>query len=229
MIRGATLLLAIALAIALSACSVSTEDPSANSAAVSGVDAEYYTRVVEKAGADPSAGVTVLGIRRAGRTEMLFDDSFVVLRAGVAVVVAGSTHPWFTHSSSAPDVDGDGDGDVGMIRPGVYRVVPRAAAQDISGLPTFHVLNKDGSEGLPGWRDTNHDGVYDEAERTASEARGDKMTAVLFHYEGPGAPPAIGCQVTGRPDLTKFVEAAGGRDTTFTYVLVDAADLPPPS
>jgi hypothetical protein len=192
-------------------------------------DRAFYASVAEGAGVDTSRtfvvglrGVSRDGTRHDVRTLQKFDDVVAVVSPGAVVEMAASTHPWFARSSAAPDVNGDGVGDVGMIRPGRYHAEPRPPARDLAGAPTFHVLNPAGTEGLPGWRDTNHDGIYDDAEKRASEARGDTLTDVLFHQGGAGAPAPIGCQVLGAGDVRAFVAALGGRNTTFEYVLVDA-------
>ena len=199
-------------------------------------DRAYYEQLAKGAGVTVGSapvvvgirGVTRSGVQHATTTHEDFDDVIAVLVPGGAVVeVAASTHPWFTHSDDASDADGDGVPDVGMLKPGHYQVTPRPADRDLAGAPTFHVTTVDGADAVPGWRDTNHDGVYDDNERAASDERGDTLTAILFHQGGPPAPDPIGCQVFAAEDLRALVRAIGGRDVSFAYVLVDQS-LPKP-
>ena len=74
---------------------------------------------------------------------------------------------------------------------------------------------------LPGWRDTDHDGVLTAAERAASERRTDGLTDVLFHQGEGGAPAAVGCQVLPASSIGAFTKAVGGARARFRYVLVD--------
>lgn len=194
-------------------------------------DPAFYADLATEAGLVPGTRPIVIGLRGIARdgslhdtiTTPAYDDVIAVLRPdGTVLELPASTHPWFTDSAHAPDADGDGVPDVGMIRPGRYRAEPRPASRDLAGAPTFHILAPTGSDRLPGWRDTDHDGTYDDAERAASELRGDALTAVLFHQGGAGAPPAIGCQVLDATSLRAFVTAVGGRNARFDYVLVDA-------
>ena len=74
---------------------------------------------------------------------------------------------------------------------------------------------------LPGWRDTNHDGILSDAERAKSEQRGDGLTDVLFHQGEGGAPAAVGCQVLPASAIRAFTAAVGGPRARFRYVLVD--------
>jgi hypothetical protein len=160
-----------------------------------------------------------------------FDDRLVVVPAsGSVVTLDASTHPFETHGtikSGIPDVDNDGEADVGMIRPGVYSVKRRDASQNILGEPTFRVLTPSGSDKLPGFRNTDHDDTYSAAERSASESRGDVLTAVLFHDGEQGAPIAVGCQVLRKGDMHSLAALVGDQ---FDYLLVDAneEDVPQP-
>lgn len=200
-----------------------------------GRPAEIYAAIVDGAtgGLAPTRpmvlglrGLALQGSLHETRADVEFDDTLVVLRAGIATELAGSTHPFLLASSHVPDVDRDGTGDVGLVRPGRYDVLPRPSSRDIVGQPTFHVTVS-GVDSIPGWRDTDHDGVISDAERAASERRGDRMSAILFHVGGDGAPAAVGCQVQSVESHRRFVAALGGR-VAFDYVLVDArayADL----
>lgn len=188
-----------------------------------------YAAFAERHGMKPREGrALVIGIRGRDLARQLhptrvvraFDDTLVVLTPdGRVVELAASTHPWETEGRGAPDVDGDGRPDIGMIRPGKYLAVRRGARRNIGGGPTYHVLTRAGGGSLPGWRNTNQDEVYSPAERAASEARGDALTAVLFHQAAEGGPKAIGCQVLDASGMRRLAEEVGAR---FDYLLVDA-------
>ena len=236
-------LTAVLLSSLLAACASQTADdasePSADSdlgSVPAGDPAKYpgYLRIVREAGGDVTPGhVVVLGLRGRGvdgtlhdtHTGKVYDDTFVILRNGTALELQGSTHPWFTHSTGSPDVDGDHVPDVAMIRPGRYHAVPRAAASNIGGLPSFHVVTAAGSGSLPAWRDTKHDGSYDAAERAASEKRHDLAGSILVHLGGLADVPAIGCQVLPNDELKTLLNAVASQKTGFDYVLVDAHDV----
>jgi hypothetical protein len=174
-------------------------------------------RVIGIRGRDSDGNVHSTIIQRG-----IFDDSLVLLGADKKVTfLSVSTHPWETNSSASPDVDGDGKGDVGMLLPGRYQAVARGSAANIAGLPTFHVVNVDGNDGLAGVRNTEHLDHYTQEEFDASSARGDKLTAILFHKGGDGAPNAIGCQVLDADGIATLSQKAGAR---FDYLLVDAND-----
>ena len=211
-------------------------DSSEEGLAVSAEAAQAYAKIARDAGATVSAGrVTVVGLRGLDLQAHLhdtisaraFDDSLVVLRAdGTARKYAASTHPWEKSLRGLPDANGDGQPDVGMLRPGRYSVVGREPARNIAGLPTY-AIGTATSGSVPSWRDTDHDGVVSGDERARSEARGDRMSAVLFHKGGEGAPAAVGCQVMSAEDLRSFVADVGGARARFEYVLVDAHALDP--
>jgi len=195
-----------------------------------GADAyRAYGDLAKEAGAAPSAGtVTVLGLRglaidgttHATSYVRAFDDTLVVLRAdGTVDRFAGSTHPFERGGvPGVPDVDGDRIADVGMIRPGIYDVTGRERA--IAGAASYAVSQRS-SGALPGWRDTDHDGVLSEAERAASERRDDRITDVLFHSGEGSAPPAVGCQVLPASSIGAFTASVGGRRARFRYLLLD--------
>lgn len=236
---------AVLLASLLAACASQTGEPGSGEPSADsdlgsvpsvGDPAKYpgYLRIVRAAGGDVTAGhVVVLGLRGRSmdgtlhdtHTGQVYDDTFVILKNGTALEMQGSTHPWFTHSASSPDVDGDHVPDVAMIRPGRYRAVPRPASGNIGGIPSFHVVNTSGLDGLPAWRDTKHDGSYDAAERAASEKRHDTATAILVHLGGLPSVPAIGCQVLPSDELKTLINAVASQKNGFDYVLVDAHDV----
>lgn len=193
----------------------------------------HYSRIIEANGGqvNPDGQPTVLGLRGLSRdgtahdttSSRQYDDTFVVLTrdAGGNPHVRefhGATHPGQRGSTSAPDVTGDHVGDVGMIRPGNYNVVPNGAH---GGNASYHVRTEGGSGRLPGWRDTNHDGRFSDAERTASQNRGDTLTAVLFHQGGTTAPRSIGCQTLAPNEYQQFIDTLGGPRARFNYTLVN--------
>ncbi len=213
----------------------------------------HYAAIVRANGGEvnPGGRPTVLGIRgmntdgeqhpttfRGGRGG--YNDTFVVLTAdGHVHELRGATHPGQSRSSAAPDVDGSAQragidretlrndaqarnrhGDVGMIRPGNYEVVPNGPH---AGADSFHVRTSEGSGRIPGWRDTNHSGTLSDAERAASEQRGDNLTEILFHQGGSG-PVSIGCQTMPPEEHRRFTQLVGGRRASFNYTLVDAND-----
>jgi len=177
---------------------------------------------------------TVVGVRGMGRdgtthatsAHHAFDDVVVVLKPDHTIVkISMSTHPFETGGvAGVPDVDGDGVEDVGMIRPGVYRAVGRGNARLVGGHSAFDVTTAAGSGKLPGTRDTNHDGIFSDAEAAASDKRGDKVTSVLFHDANDGAPPAVGCQVFDAPGIVALIAAVGGPTSSFDYALVGSDD-----
>jgi hypothetical protein len=83
----------------------------------------------------------------------------------------------------------------------------------------FDVTLPDGDPFLPGWRNTDRDDVYSPDEKSASDTRGDALSAILFHAAGPGSLAPIGCQVLAPADMSTLADLAGD---TFDYVLVEA-------
>ncbi len=221
---------ALTLSAAGCAAEPGAEDTAADGVSALGADAyRIYADLATEGGGAPSHGtVTVLGLRglsadglaHATTYVRAFDDTLVVLRADGSVArFAGSTHPFERAGvPGVPDADGDHVADVGMIRPGVYDVAGRD--RTIAGAASYAVTQH-GSGKLPGWRDTNHDGVLGDEERAASERRGDGITDVLFHQGEGDAPPAVGCQVLPASAIRAFTTAVGGPRARFRYVLVD--------
>ncbi|WP_437728200.1 hypothetical protein [Sorangium sp. So ce861] len=201
----------------------------------------HYTMLCKLVGHDPTGSKTTLlglrGVRLFGlRTHIVrsrneYDDAFVLLNfQGDEKVYEfrGATHPYQKTSTASPDADGDGRPDVGMLRPGHYHV--QARSDPYKGHPALVVLRTSGvNRGrLPAYRDTNHDGLFDEAEMRASETAtsggqvsegiGAWMDQVLFH---PGLGfSSIGCQ-TARPEDIRKLHALG----KFEYLLVNAVDV----
>ena len=200
-------LLLLPLLLAVGCASPASDGDSGDSAetapaALTSEAYRLYGDLAREGGAAPSPGsVTVLGLRglssartvHATRYAHAFDDMLVVLRAdGTVEQFPASTHPFELDGvPGVPDVDGDRVADVGMIRPGVYDVAGRE--RTIAGAASFAVtVHGSGAGKLPGWRDTDHDGVLTAAERTASERRSDGLSDGLFHQGEGGAPAAVG-------------------------------------
>lgn len=191
---------------------------------VSGTEREQYdmyASMVTRAGGQvcPNGQPTVLGLRQGvGGATRRYEDTFVVLTPdGHVHRFNGATHPGQSRSTMSPDQNGDGVGDVGMIRPGNYQVVPNGPH---AGAASFHVRTLGGSGNLPGWRDTNHDGQYSEAERTASQNQRSTLSGVLFHQGNGSSPSSIGCQTLSPSEYRRFLDAVGGARASFTYTLV---------
>ena len=223
----------VVVAVGCASSDESSGDSSETSAgaALSSEAYRIYGELAREGGAAPAPGsVTVLGLRGLSDQGEVhethyahaFDDTVVVLRAdGTVERFAASTHPFELDGvPGVPDVDGDRIADVGMIRPGVYDVAGRD--RTIAGQASFAVtLHATGAGKLPGWRDTDHDGVLTADERAASERRTDGLTDVLFHQGEGGAPAAVGCQVLPASSIGAFTKAVGGARALFRYVLVD--------
>ena len=183
---------------------------------------EMYASMIRRARGEvcPNGHPTVLGLRQGdGSSQRSYNDGFVVLTPdGHVQRFGGATHPGQNSSRASPDVTGDGVGDVGTIRPGNYRVVPNG---NHAGAPSFHVQTLGGSGNIPGWRDTNHDGRFSDAERAAAERRGDTLSGVLFHQGNTNTPSSIGCQTMSPAEYQRFLAAVGGPRASFTYTLVN--------
>ncbi|AKU94788.1 hypothetical protein AKJ09_01452 [Labilithrix luteola] len=219
---------------ALPACAAQTETEEVG-AGEGAIGADAYAAYVDfvnaEGGSVRSGEVTVLGLRGVDfdgnhhptRFAHAFDDTFVVLKADKTVErFHGSTHPFeVTGVAGVPDVDGDGQPDIGLIRPGSYKV--QARAKKVANVASY-LVTTDGKNSIPSWRDTNHDGIIDEQEKEASEARATASTDILFHQGEGGAPPAVGCQVLSAVEMPKFIRAVGGAGANFRYVLVDVTD-----
>src|SRR3954470_14618981 len=166
----------LAVLLALVACGAPAGDEVSAGDSALGEDA--YQAYADLAGIEPDAspavvvglrGVSFDGTAHDTTFAHAFDDVLVVLTTDRrAVRFRASTHPFESAAPGVPDVDGDRVVDVGMIRPGIYD----AAARDrlVAGQPSWAVTH-DGSGKLPGWRDTNHDGVLTDDEIAAAEKR----------------------------------------------------------
>jgi hypothetical protein len=189
---------------------------------------DYYAGLVRAAGGivNRDGRATVLSLR--GRSvdgtahDVVVtdadDDTFVVLSPDHTVTtLSGSTHPWQIDDNYPLDVDHDGRPDVGMVKPGRYLVVSQGI--DVAGAPSYYVYTEDGDYHLPAWENTDHDDRYSDEEKAASDERGDTVTDVLFHSQGPGAPVSIGCQVLSEESMVELADLVG---ESFDYILVDA-------
>lgn len=181
----------------------------------------YADLIRENGGQINKDGATVLGFRNVDGASTEYGDRFVVLTPDKKVkTFTGATHPGQSSSSDAPDVSGDGVGDVGILRPGNYLA---NANGDHSGAPSYHVVSKQGSDAVPGFRDVDHDGNYSSAERRGSRERGDTVSEILFHIGGSSGPSSIGCQNLPPETMSAFIDAVGGPNANFNYTLVDRA------
>jgi peptidoglycan hydrolase-like protein with peptidoglycan-binding domain len=190
----------------------------------------HYAQIVRDAGGTlPTDRATVLGLRGLSRGQdgaqdrgstRAYDDTFVVMRPnGTAYELRGATHPGQLRSSLSPDVNRDGVGDVGMILPGNYVARPNG---DHNGAASFHVLRRDGSDRIPGVRDTNGDGIFSAAERQRSLNAGHTMGEILFHQGNADRPKSIGCLTLSPANQAELIRLVGGRNRTFDFTLVDA-------
>jgi hypothetical protein len=211
----------IALAALLVGCTAgpAEDDEASSDNALGGTDFDRYAQIARDNGVEVDGSTAVvIGLRNGGNYVKAFDESFVVLSTdGTATTFHASTHPFQNSAPGVPDVDHDGKADVGEIKPGVYDATPRG--QLVAGQPSWNVSFQ-GDGHVPGWRDTNHDGVLDDDERAASEKRKDTLTDVLFHQGDNGSPPVVGCQVLPSTAIKDFTKAVGGARARFRYVLV---------
>jgi hypothetical protein len=158
------------------------------------------------------------------KTLRKYDDAFVLLAlvegAARAREFVGATHPYQTTTSAqgTPDVNNDGARDVGTIKPGHYLL--KRQAKPPGHPPSLHLVKLDGKEGIPTWRDVNHDGKIAGAELEPSLL----ATEVLLHpgftslQKGKAIPySSIGCQTAKVEDVQAVAEHA-----LVDYLLVDA-------
>ncbi len=194
---------------------------------------DHYAAIVKANGGqvNPNGQATVLGVRgmdsngnRHATTltgkGMHYDDVIVVLKPnGTVLELPANTHGNQSYQRRAPDANGDGRGDLGMIRPGNYSVVPNG---QFLGNASFHVRTTGGSGRLPGYRDTNQDGMFSEAEKANAVKKGYVSTEILFHRGGSNHNWSMGCQTLNGPQYDQFLRAVGGKGAAFNYSLVDA-------
>jgi hypothetical protein len=213
---------------------------------------EHYKRMLEARGftLDPSHP-TVVALRglnssdgsvHAPNVVNRYDETIVVLSKDAkgdthVKTFAGSTHPDRVDypvggTVGVPTVDDDQIADVGMINPGEYRLEHRA---DHNGAAAWDVRTPDNSGRIPGVRDTDHDGVFSEAERSASQTRvfqdgrvGDTLTGVMIHQGGPNSPASAGCvNISSKStDYPEFIKAVGGTNATSMKLIVMDANAP---
>lgn len=188
----------------------------------------YYKAIIERSGGSMTPnGATVLGIRGEDikghvhdtTSVKAYDDTIIVLGADQSITAfPATTHPAQRTSSQSPG------GNVGEIVPGCYIAEPHGLH---NGIDSYHICNPDGSDHLPGWRDYNHDGVMDPDEKHRSETQHDNLTEVLVHAsKRKDVPTSIGCQVLSPRDQRRFIDAVGGKNAHFNYILLDAHEIP---
>jgi hypothetical protein len=183
-------------------------------------DFDLYAAMVRKAGGqvNPNGQPTVLALRTQTDRSTRYRDTIVVLTADrQARVFTGSTVPSFKNSSDAPDINKDGIYDVGVIMPGNYNVGPH---KDFMGYTSFEV---NGAGRVPGWRDTDGDGVFSDGEKSASNARNDNLSGVLFHRGMSDRPMSVGCITMDPTTFDQFIATVGGKSAKFNFTLVDVA------
>lgn len=164
---------------------------------------------------------SVLAIRFQTHIKPLYDDLIVVLTPDKKVTVLdGATHP-SVHSlpSFMRDVNRDGKHDVGMLRPGNYMAFSNG---EWLGEWSYRLKTTSGKEDLPGWRSTvREDGDFSEAEKRASERRGDTIDGILIHRGHAKGAFSVGCQTLSPENMRRFISAVGGKDANFTFTLID--------
>lgn len=177
-------------------------------------------------------GLNSEGTAHGTKSVPRYDDTMVVLKRDAhgqpqVTTLAGSTHPGSAKASvggtvGVPDVSGDKKADVGMLEPGEYLLVRRAA--DHNGAEAWDVRTSANSSAVPGVRDTNQDGVYSAEERTASQAAGHTMTGVMIHQGADKVPQSAGClNLSSESKIyPEFVTALGEGTESRKLVVLDA-------
>jgi hypothetical protein len=184
-------------------------------------------------------GISSDGLSHAAESTRRYDDTMVVLTRDAngdphVRVLAGSTHPGQRTASvggsvGVPDVANeqggapDGEADVGIILEGEYNLVPRG---DHNGAAAWDV--RLGNSGiLPGYRDTDQDGEFSTAERSASDTRNDTLTGVMIHQGAATHPQSAGCLNMSSNDYAQFIDAFGGENEGGKLIVLDADDAWP--
>jgi hypothetical protein len=163
---------------------------------------DFYANIVRSHGGTISPNqATVLGVRMRDGPTKQFEDRIVVLSPNGNVSEFSAS----TRSSSGPT----------ELVPGNYRVWARknddGSAAYHNGAPTYQVLNQNGRDGVPVYRDYRQSRVYNNG------------TGILFHppkpYVHDTQPTSIGCINLHRADWGRFMAALGGhRDFSFTLI-----------
>jgi hypothetical protein len=198
------------------------------------LEARGYSLAADKPTVVALRGVASTGDSHATTAALKYDDTMVVISKDAkgephVTTFSGSTHPGESNAAiggtvGVPDVDKDGKADVGMINAGEYELVKHAINDgNHNGATAWDVRTLAGSGALPGVRDTNHDGVYSDAERAASLARGDVLTGVMIHQGAANVPQSAGCLNLSNKDAVypEFVKAAGGAGNSMKLVILD--------
>lgn len=196
--------------------------------------AEHYRAVCAKLGFETELARPLLvafrGVELRGAethpvlSSRKYDDAFVLLAlvegAARAREFVGATHPYqsTTTAQGTPDVNNDGARDVGTIRPGHYLL--KRQEKPPGHPPSLHLVKLDGKDGIPTWRDLNHDGKIAGSELDPSLF----ATEVLLHpgftslQKGKAVPfSSIGCQTAKVEDVQAVAE-----HRLVDYLLVDA-------
>lgn len=205
---------------------------------------EHYRRIIETRGfkLDPDAptvlamrGISSDGLSHPAENTRSYDDTMVVLTRDAngdphVRVLAGSTHPGqrsidsIGGSVGVPDVANeqggppDNEADLGLIVEGEYNLVPRG---DHNGAAAWDVRLGD-SGALPGYRDTDQDGEFSAAERSASDTRNDTLTGVMIHQGAATHPQSAGCLNMSSNDYQNFIDAFGGETERGKLIVLDA-------
>jgi hypothetical protein len=196
--------------------------------------AEHYRAICAKLGFETALNRPLLvafrGVELRGAethpviSSRKYDDAFVLLAlvdgTARAREFVGATHPYqaTTTAQGTPDVNSDGARDVGTIKPG--RFLLKRQEKPPGHPPSLHLVKLDGKDGIPTWRDVNHDGKIAGSELDPSLF----ATEVLLHpgftslQKGKAVPySSIGCQTAKIEDVQAVAEH-GLAD----YLLVDA-------
>jgi len=200
------------------------------------LEARGYTLAADKPTVVALRGVDTKGQSHTTTSATSYDETLVMISKDAkgephVTTFGGSTHPGQTTAAvggtvGVPDVDGDGKADVGMINAGEYELVKHAVnGGDHNGAAAWDVHTVGGSGVLPGVRDTNHDGVYSQAEKDASAARGDVLTGVMIHQGAANAPQSAGCinLSSSNSVYPEFIKSAGGAGNSMKLVILDGS------
>lgn len=190
---------------------------------------DKYAAMVKAAGGqlNPGGKPTILALR-SGKTESVetYGDRFAVLtRDGRVTELVGSTKPSGRKPTrDSKDADGDGKKDLGVLRPGNYQVQAWKSIFPGTALASY-VVQRIGVQGktdtsVPAWRDTNQDLFFSDAEKAASERRGDQATEILFHAGGGEKPNSVGCLTLSPKEMKRLIAAVGGPSASFSLTLV---------
>lgn len=199
---------------------------------------EHYRGILESRGyaLDPPTVLAIRGMSSDGTVHMTsstrsYDDTIVVLTRDAngeahVRVFAGATHPGQSTADiggkvGVPDGNDDGNAAVGMIKSGEYQLEPRG---NHNGAWAWNVRTTGGSGDLPGWRDTDQEGLYEPPEHSTSDAEGHTLDGVMIHQGAGDRPQSAGCiNLSSNADVyPEFIEAIGGKQQSAKLVVMDA-------